>query len=188
MSYAFKWAETPAEYDAIRRLNHITFAEELGQHELQQDGVLVDRFEEKSRYAIAIADGEVVGMIAVHSQPPWSIEKRLPSPQILNALPERKLEVRLLAVHPSHRTTMVLAGLLTTVIDYVFTERFAALLISGVTDRVSLYERLGFHAVGEPVPDGCVSFVPMALVVADLPPKIIEDIARWRKRSGESVR
>jgi len=64
MSYTVKLAETEQEYLGIRRLNHRTFASELGQHETTADELLADRFEHKSRYIITLHGSEVIGMVA----------------------------------------------------------------------------------------------------------------------------
>lgn len=182
MSYFFHWATTPAEFDGIRRLNHRTFAEELGQHDPQPAGVLIDPFEARSRYLVALFHGEVAGMVAVHDQPPWSAAKRLPDPAVLATLDGRILEVRLLAIDPPHRTTMLLAGLLGTLVEVALAEQYDFLLISGVVERLPFYLKLGFTPLGPAVPDGRAAFVPMLLRLAELPRRILTDIARWKKR------
>src|SRR6266852_1601010 len=103
MGYTVKLAETEAEYRGLRRLNHQIFALELGQHEATPDGLLTDRFEDRSRYIIALRDEAVIGMVAIHDKPPFSIEQRLADASVLDRIPGRKLEVRLLAIHPAHR-------------------------------------------------------------------------------------
>src|SRR6266404_3838310 len=107
MSYTVKLAETEQEYLGIRRLNHRTFASELGQHETTADELLADRFEHKSRYIITLHGSEVIGMVAIHDQPPFSIAQRLPDASLLDRIAGKKLEVRLLAIDPAHRNRMV---------------------------------------------------------------------------------
>jgi GNAT superfamily N-acetyltransferase len=182
VKYRFKLAATPEEFDGLRRLNHRIFAGEVGQHEPNPDGVLVDRFEGQSQYVIAIVEDEVAGMVAVHDQPPFSIEQRLADPAVLEAWPAPRLEVRLLAIDPAHRNRMVLAGLLGRVIEYAQAAGYATLLISGIAGRVEMYRRLGFVDLGPPVPSGAAAFVPMALRVAELPAAVRRDISRWRRR------
>jgi predicted N-acetyltransferase YhbS len=175
-------AETEQEYLGIRRLNHRTFASELGQHETTDDEVLADRFEHKSRYIIAVHDGEVIGMVAIHDQPPFSIAQRLPDASLLDRIAGRKLEVRLLAIDPAHRNQMVFAGLLGAMIGIAMSESYQVLLISGIAGRVSIYRRFGFEPLGPPVLSGKASYIPMLLRIADLPEKIRKDIERWRHR------
>lgn len=182
MSYQFKFADSDSEYESIRRLNHAVFAAEVGQHETQPGGSLVDCFESKSRYIIAIHEEHIVGMIALHDQPPYSIEKRLPNAAVLDELAGPLLEVRLLAIEPAHRRGMVIAGLLGRVILHALEAGYPTLLISGISERVELYRKLGFRALGPAVSDGKAAFVPMALRVTDLPESIRVDISRWRRR------
>src|SRR5260370_33548142 len=84
MSYTVKLGETDQEYLGIRRLNHSTFASELGQHETTADELLADRFGHKSRYIISLHDSEVIGVVAIHDQPPLSIAQRLPDATLLD--------------------------------------------------------------------------------------------------------
>src|SRR5258708_14941596 len=100
MSYTVKLAETDQEYLGIRRLNHRTFASELGQHETTADELLADRFEPKRRYIIALRDSEVIGMVAIHDQPALSMAQRLPDASLLDRIAGKKLEIRLLATTP----------------------------------------------------------------------------------------
>ena len=53
----FGVADRSAEYEAIFRLNHATFAGEIPQHPAQPDGRLVDRFHAENEYVIGVADG-----------------------------------------------------------------------------------------------------------------------------------
>lgn len=182
MSYVFKFAATAAEFDGLRRLNHRVFAAEVGQHAPRADGLLADSREAHSRFVIALAGAEVVGMVAIHDQPPFSLEKRLADPAVLDALPGRKLEVRLLAIHPAHRGTMVFAGLLVTMVERALAEGYEVLLASGIVERLPIYERFGFRALGPAVPEGRANFVPIALRLADLPPPVLAGLTRWRRR------
>jgi GNAT superfamily N-acetyltransferase len=182
MRYTFRQAESEADFDSLRRLNHLIFAEELHQHAAREDRLLVDRMERRSRYWIALAGDEVVGMVSVHDEPPFSVEQRLSDPAVLAALPGRKLEVRLLAVHPQHRGGLVVAGLLGPMIAWALTEGYELLLISGVEERAPMYRRLGFRELGPAVPDGGAAFYPMVLRLAELPGSILISIARYQRR------
>ena len=184
MSYVFRAASSAADYDQIRRLNHRAFSEELAQHAPTPDGRLVDARESISRYFVAVEDDRVVGMVCVSTTPPFSVESRLPSAEVLAALPLPLCEVRLLAIEPSHRNTPVIAGLLLCVLRAVLEEGTGTLLISGVTSRVGMYERLGFRSLGPPVPQGEASFVPMALRLDELPELAHRGIARSQRRTS----
>lgn len=176
----FRRAATAVDLEQVHRLNHEIFASEVGQHEPDAAGRLVDKFDRKNTYYLALRGGEVVGMVAVHDEPPFSIADRLVDPGVLDRLPGRPLEVRLLALRPGVRGGALLFGLLWEVREHARRFGHGHLLISGVTTRVGLYERLGFRALGPAVPCGAAEFVPMALDLADPPPSFAREVARWR--------
>ncbi|MBI4890207.1 MAG: hypothetical protein HY821_06240 [Acidobacteria bacterium] len=178
MNLQFRTA-LPEDLGAIRRLNHSAFAAELGQHQTTEDGLLADAREGVSRYFVAVYAGRVVGMVCASFERPFSVESRLEDAAILEALPARVCEVRLLTIEREHRNTLVIAGLLTCMFRDIVRAGAACLVISGVTTRVPMYERMGFRALGPAVPQGNAAFVPMVLRLADLPPQIRRGIERF---------
>ena len=184
MRYEFREALSSEDFEGVRRLNHRVFAEEIGQHEAQPNGLLRDGFEDKSRFWLALRGRQVVGMVAVHDQPPYSIEKRLADPSVLATIEGRKLEVRLLAVEPGHRNRMVFAGLLGHMIVDAMQGGYDVLLISGVAERAEMYHRMGFVDMGPARKEGAALFIPMMLRVAKLSEEIQRNLALWRRRTG----
>jgi hypothetical protein len=173
--YRFKKAETQAELDQVFRLNHDVFAGELGQYEEQSERRLVDKFHCKNLYVIAMAEDRLVGMLSAHDQPPFSVAARLPDPAALDSW-GRLTEVRLLAIHPDHRSGMVLTGLLLHLYEYI--REYDAVAISGYVEQATVYHKLGFHDLGPPVRSGEADYIPMAATVAEL-----ERRARvWKRR------
>jgi len=170
----FKIAETAAEFDQIHRLNYRTFAEEVQQYVPDGTGVLVDRFHDKNVYYIAVENGRVLGMVAANDQPPFSVEKRLPDYASLDALGGPLLEIRLLAVEPDSRHSMILGCLLWELYRYASNRGYSHAVISGITSNLEMYQRIGFQPLGPAVGSGDASFVPMALSLQNPP----EDLAR----------
>lgn len=185
--YRFAWAASDQDFFALRRLNHDIFAAELGQHAQTADGSLTDRFESESRFLLAWRSEILAGMVALRGQPPFSIEQRLADPRILDNYAGSKLEVRLLAVHPGERNTMVLAGLLARVLEVARAEDWRWLLISGLRERVTLYQRLGFFSIGPAVQSGEAWYVPMVLDVSAVPATIAADYDAWRRRQQRTA-
>lgn len=181
MSYSFREA-SPDDFNAIRALNHRTFSEELGQHEVQPGGLLEDRFEARSRYFLAFENDSLVGMVCAMSGPPFSIESRLDDPSILDHWPEPRIEIRLLAIDPAHRNGIVMAGLLSRLTRGLRAMGARTLLISGVTTREQMYERLGFEELGPPVQSGRAAYVPMAMLLDRM-----TDVARRGLRRDQRV-
>jgi N-acyl-L-homoserine lactone synthetase len=166
--YHFKLAESLEEIEQIHRLVYRTFVAEIKQHPDPGDGRLIDKFHHKNRYLVALRDGQVCGMVAVHDQPPFSVAEAIPTPGVLERLGPRLLEVRLLAVEPARRHRRLFGGLLWAVYDYAEQLGYEYLAISGLRERQGMYQRMGFRPLGEPVPRGQAHFVPMLLRLSDL--------------------
>ena len=175
-------ASSPEQLEEVYRLNYATFVTELGQYEGDGSGRLVDKFDEKSTYLVALRDGRVVGMVSVHGKPPFSTAQRLADPSVLKSIGGRLLEVRLFAIDPGERQRMVFAGLLWCVQEYAKEEGYTHLLISGHVKRVAIYERLGFRPLGPPVRSGRAEYVPMIVALEDMPERIRRETEMMRER------
>ena len=180
--YVFKRAESKQEFDQVHCLNHRTFVDEIPQHEPTGTGALIDKFHHKNVYLIALRDERVVAMLGIHDQPPFSVAERLPDPKILTRDGTRPLEVRLLAIEPCERNNTLFFGLIYMLYDYALKNGYTHLFISGVDNRVSLYERLGFVPLGPAVRCGEAAFVPMMQTVGQLPLKLEHMKKMWEIR------
>lgn len=180
--YTFKRAETSHEFTAIHRLNYRTFVHEIPQHPDTGAGELVDKFHHKNIYFIILKEDRLVGMLSAHDQPPFSVADRLSDPSLLQRPGMLPLEVRLLTIEPRERNTNLFFGLIWQLYDYALSNRKTHLLISGVTDRLRLYQRLGFEPLGPAVACGQASFVPMILEVGRLPQRVQQLKEMWESR------
>jgi len=185
----FKPATTAEELGQVHRLNHKTFAEELGQYEVSESGALVDRFHGANRYFVAKSGDAVIGMISINSTAPFSIEKRLRNPAAMLRTIPGPSEVRLLAIKNEARGGIVLAGLFWQVYAEARRQGRSHLLISGIADRAEMYRALGFRDLGAAVPSGAASYIPMAMELSDA---AVEEKARrfeawWQRRDREPV-
>ena len=59
----------------------------------------------------------------------------------------------------------MLAGLLWQAYDYALSGGYSHLLISAISTREAMYQKMGFHALGPAVPEGEASFVPMLMTL-----------------------
>jgi len=181
--YQFKLADSADEIEQIQCLVYRTFVVEIKQHADPGEGRLIDKFHDKNRYLVAVRDGRVRGMVAVHDQPPFSVADAIPTPGLLERLCPDLLEVRLLAVEPDQRQRRLFGGLLWAVYDYAQHLGYRYLAISGLRERQQMYERMGFLPLGEPVQRGQAYFVPMLLRLSDLG----EHAQRTRDRLARAV-
>jgi hypothetical protein len=180
--YIFKRAETALEFEQVRALNYATFVREVPQHEDPGNGRLVDKFEDKSDYFIALRSGRIVGMVSAHDQPPFSVTSRLPDPSVLEAPGIRPLEIRLLAIEPDERRGLVLGGLLWALHQHVSQTNCTHLFISGLEERLELYLGLGFEALGPAILSGRARYVPMMLSQARLEEHNGRAVRLWQAR------
>ena len=140
----YKFADQPWEHEAIHRLNHRTFAEEIPQHATRPDGVLVDRFHGENKYLICLCGSELVGMLVFRTQRPFSLDQKVPDMTSLLPAHERAVELRLLAVEPKWRHRRVFGGLLEHAVRWCVAEGVDLAVMSGTTRQLALYRHLGF--------------------------------------------
>jgi len=180
--YTFKRADSDHEFEAIHRLNYRTFVEEIPQHPASGTGLLVDKFHDKNVYFIALRDSHLVGMVSAHGQPPFSVASRIEDPSVLDRPGSRPMEVRLLAIEPGERNSAVVVGLLYTFYEFARDHGYTDLYISGVSERVGLYQRLGFQPLGQAVQCGAASFIPMRVTFEQLQANLPKLIRLWQGR------
>src|SRR5437868_355696 len=108
----FKVACEEWEFEQIHRLNYRTFAEEIPQHAANGRGELVDRFHEANVYVVGVRGRELLGMVALRFDRPFSVEQKVADFEgHLPPGPRRMVEIRLLAAEKRHRGGRVLMGL-----------------------------------------------------------------------------
>lgn len=163
----FKLAEEAAEFEALHRLNYSTFVEEIPQHPPNESKRLVDRFHAENTYAVCLDGDELVGMIAGRCQRPFSLESKLPG--LDSHLPAHRkiVEVRLLAVKPSHRKQKVFAQLAGTLAQHFRDQGCDLAIISGTVRELRLYRHLGFRPFGPLVGSDKARYQPMVLTLRD---------------------
>ena len=153
------------EFEAIHRLNHQTFVEEIPQHRPDPSGRLIDKFHNENTYIICISGTRLLGMVAVRDRRPFSLEHKLPDfNSYLPALP-RICELRLLAVQRRQRASAVLQRLLGTVWLHCLEHKYDAAVISATTRQLKLYRHLGFVPFGPLVGSSSAQFQPMFVTV-----------------------
>lgn len=159
----FKVATEAAEFEAIHRLNHRTFVEEIPQHAARADGRLMDRFHAENTYVVCLRAGRMVGMICGRARRPFSLDAKLDD--LDRHLPAGRVpfEIRLLAVEKERRKGPVFAGLAARLADHFREQGCDLALISGTTRELPLYEHVGFVPFGPLVGAGEARFQPMYL-------------------------
>lgn len=159
--FRFKIASEPDELRQIRALNYRTFVEEIPQHSPNQEHSLADRFDGENTYFVCLHGDEVVGMIAVRCNRPFSLDGKLPD--LAAYLPPHRspCEIRLLAVEPKYRQGRILTGLISMIYQFFSARGHDLVLISGTTRQIKLYEHMGFVAFGPLVGTPGALYQPM---------------------------
>jgi aspartate aminotransferase-like enzyme len=146
-------------------MNYAAFVEEIPQHAPNPERRLVDQFHDENTYAIALDGDEVVAMLALRSNRPFSLDRKLP--ELDSHLPPHRslCEIRLLYVLPNHRNGKIMKGLMELIAQYGVAHGHDMGLISGTTRQQRLYKHLGFEPFGPLVGSGEAMFQPMYLTV-----------------------
>jgi aspartate aminotransferase-like enzyme len=163
----FRIASTETEYEQVFRLNYRTFVEEIPQHPPNPQRRLVDRFHHQNTYLVAMDGAQLVGMMAVREQRPFSLDEKLGTIDPYLPPNRRICELRLLSVLPSHRNGLVFQGLLQLLLDYGKKHQFNLAVISGTVRQQKLYRHLGFVPFGPLVGPPEARFQPMYLTIEE---------------------
>lgn len=165
--YTFKIAKEESEFRQIHRLNYATFVKEIPQHEENPDGVLIDKFHEENTYLICLKGKDLMGMLALRDQRPFSLDSKLPDLDENLPPDSRIVEIRLLSVVPTARTGRVLQGLLGMLAELNQTKHWNLGIISGTPRQAKLYQRIGFQSFGPLVGSEEAPYQPMYISLED---------------------
>ncbi|MBS4198363.1 aminotransferase class V-fold PLP-dependent enzyme [Bacillus sp. FJAT-49732] len=167
MSLIYKIATKPSEFEQILKLNYRTFVEEIPQHEVNNSGTLIDKFHDENTYIICMKEEQVIGMICVRSNRPFSLDGKIGEVEKhLPVVVENPCEIRLLAVNPEYRNGRAFLGLAQALIRYCLKLGYDAALISGTTREQKLYGQMGFQPFAYLTGDENAAFQPMYLTKA----------------------
>ena len=177
----FGLAKTSEEFDQIFRLNHQTFTSEIPQHPPKDDGRLIDKFHSENEYVICKEGTNVVGMIALRANRPFSLDEKLPDLDRYIP-PNRSLcEIRLLAVREGYRHRQILPGLMHELIKVCRQRHLDYAVISGTTRQIKLYLHLGFEPFGPLTGNPGAFFQPMGISIERFSEKVA-----WIGSQGEA--
>jgi aspartate aminotransferase-like enzyme/GNAT superfamily N-acetyltransferase len=159
----FKVASEAEEFEQIHRLNYRTFVEEIPQHPPNEQKLLVDRFHEENIYPICLDGEQLVGMMALRSRRPFSLDDKVAGLDSYLPRGAAVCEFRLLAVDPDYRKPGVFARLLMFAISEGIKRGHDLAVASGAVHQSRLYSRMGFVPFAEPVGPEKARYQPMYL-------------------------
>jgi len=182
----FKIASTAAEFEAIHRLNHATFAVEIPQHASNRQRRLVDPYHRENTYIICLCGETVVGMVAGRSSRPFSLDRKIADLDAHLPAHRKAVEIRLLAVDPRYRYSAVFVGLVRRIARHFMDEQCDLALISGTVRQLKLYRHMGFHPFASPVGTAEALYQPMFLTLQALRHTTLLTRRKTRGRTLES--
>lgn len=164
----FRMASESWEFEQIHKLNYDTFVEEIPQHQVNSRGMLKDKFHEQNSYAICVDGREVVGMLALRSDRPFSLDQKIGPIEPHLPLSSSVCELRLLAVKKSRRYGRVFRGILEVSAGYCAEHKHDLVVASGTTRQLALYKHIGLVPFGPRVGVPGALYQPMYGTVRDL--------------------
>jgi aspartate aminotransferase-like enzyme/GNAT superfamily N-acetyltransferase len=162
----FKVATAAEEFDQIHRLNYRTFVEEIPQHPPNPQKKLVDKFHHENTYLLCLEGQRVVGMLAMRSQRPFSLDHKVT--ELDSYLPPGAsvCELRLLAVEAAHRKPGVFARLIRFAAGEAIKRGHTLAVASGTVRQTRLYQRMGFVPFAGLVGSEEARYQPMYLTLS----------------------
>ncbi len=183
----FKIAEEPWEFEEIHKLNYETFVEEIPQHHRNPEHRLVDRFHEQNTYFICLAGRELLGMVAIRGERPFSLDEKLENLDSYLPTGLSLCEVRLLAVRKTRRNGQALRGLLRMAAEYSALNGYDAAVISGAIRQEKLYRHMGFTPFGPRVGTEEAPYQPMYIAWDAFNKNVARAVASGVQMDGEEA-
>ncbi|MCM3757841.1 aminotransferase class V-fold PLP-dependent enzyme [Sporosarcina aquimarina] len=164
MTYFYRLARTKQDEEQILKMNYETFVEEIPQHIPNENRRLKDQFHNSNTYILCMKDSKVIGMLAVRSIRPFSLDKKIgPIEEKLPNPPRYPVEIRLLSIEARYRTGRPFLGMLQALVNWCLKAGYDAAVISGTVRELKLYRQLGFEPFAEPTGTAEATFIPMIL-------------------------
>ncbi|QDZ77473.1 GNAT family N-acyltransferase, partial [Bacillus cereus] len=146
MNLTYKIANQDWEFQQIHQLNYKTFVEEIPQHTQTPEQIRIDSFHAENTYLICLNGKQLIGMVAVRNQRPFSLNHKIPQLDMyLPANSQHIYEIRLLAMEQKYRNGRAFLGLIRFLHRFLLFNGYDLALISGTTRELPLYQQMGFQ-------------------------------------------
>lgn len=159
---------TPADLAWIHELRHRVYAAELGQHDRDPSGRLVDALDGDNVYLVVASGGDRAGFVSL--TPPWvgrySLDKYLDRTELPLLDDPGVFEVRILTVEPRFRASGVASLLMYAALRWVAAHGGRTIVAMGREDLLDMYRGFGLVPAGRAIRSGSVDFEVMTAGVA----------------------
>ena len=161
---------TNSDLQAIYRLRHEVYSEELGQYASSPDEILPDATDISSIYISAYMGTTLVGFIGITppGSPCYSVDKYLPRHDIPVTFDDSVYEIRALTVRRSSRGLQIASCLMYAAFRWAQAHGGKYILSMGRHDVVGMYLRLGLKKLARSVKCGAVTYDLLGADVKDI--------------------
>ncbi|MCL5744344.1 MAG: aminotransferase class I/II-fold pyridoxal phosphate-dependent enzyme, partial [Acidobacteria bacterium] len=153
-------AATPEDREAIYRLRHDVYSQELQQHPGNAAGRLTDALDDFNHYLVVRREGVLTGFISI--TPPghgrYSLDKYFTRAELPFACDDHLFEVRLLTVLPNARGRATAALLMYAALRWVEAHGGTRIAAIGRREILNLYYRAGLQPTGLWAQSGAVAY------------------------------
>ncbi len=156
---------TAADREQIYRIRHAVYADELGQHASNAEGVLQDALDAVNSYIVVLRDDAVAAFIAITSPQSgaFSIDKYFSRAELPLRFHDALYELRLLTIREEYRHSIVLPLLIRATFDHLTALGATEAVAIGRREIVGLYEAIGFSRLGLSTQSGQVHYELMRI-------------------------
>lgn len=158
---------TPEDNDNIFYMIHEIYANELGQYQQNNYRYIVDRLHKTNNYIVAYDKNKnLVGMVAITKPNTAEIStiKRIKDQSIISNLDIKNLaEIRLLSIKKEVRGSILYFKMINELFNFCSKNGIDKVIISAISNKISLYKTLGFYEISDPILDGKCIYQPMIL-------------------------
>ena len=171
---------TDGDLRTIYGLRHDVYAEELGQHVLNEERLLTDSLDSFNTYLVARIGDELAGFISITppSHGEYSVDKYFQRDDVPFAFDDRLFELRILTVRREFRGSWAVPVLMYGALRWVEARGGENLVAIGRAGLSGLYEKAGFRRSGKTARSGQVTY---ELMFGDV------DTSRSRFESQEGI-
>jgi histidinol-phosphate/aromatic aminotransferase/cobyric acid decarboxylase-like protein len=156
---------TLSDKSQIYKIRHQIYAEELAQHQINNEKQLKDNLDEYNEYIVVRYRDCIVGFVSI--TPPndigYSIDKYISRSELPFEFHDRLFEIRLLTIIKEWRNSVVLQLLIYGVYLYLIKNNALEVVAIGRKEIMSLYLRIGFKTLGKQFFSGKVVYELMRI-------------------------
>jgi histidinol-phosphate/aromatic aminotransferase/cobyric acid decarboxylase-like protein/GNAT superfamily N-acetyltransferase len=169
--------------EAVRRLRHRVYAEELGQYEVRPDGALPDPPGVETTYIVATDGDGLAGFVGVTAPASerFSVDRFVDRARLPFPIDRSTYEIRALTVRPERRGSPLAFLLMYAALRWIEAHGGERVVSMGRSDLVDLYLRAGLRRLGVSFRAGAVGYELLGAPVTEIGARAERFRARLRR-------